>query len=68
MGWAKLFAGLVSLFNTLFKTHRENEFRKDGAREADLAQRKKLDKVKAQAKKIRRSSSSRSKPDILKRL
>lgn len=68
MSFAKLLAGLVSLLNHIFKTQRENEFRKDGARKTDLAQRDKIDEVRSEAKKIRRNSSPGSKSDIIKRL
>ena len=68
MSWAKLLAGLVSLFNRFFQNQRDNELRKDGAREADLARRDKIDAVEKEAKKVRRRPVSRSKPDVLERL
>ena len=68
MGWAKFFAGAISLLNRFFKNQRDNELRKDGARQVDLALRQKNDDIKKAARKVRRKPASGSKSDILKRL
>ncbi len=68
MDFAKLLAGLVFLFNHIFKNQNENELRKEGARKADLAGRNKIDEVRDEAEKIRRNSIPGSKSDIIKRL
>jgi len=68
MSWAKLLAGLVALVNRLFQNQHENELRKAGAREAELAIREKTDAVENEAKKIRSQPGSRSKPDVLGRM
>ena len=67
-GIIKAFNGVMSLLNVLFSNQRDNEHRKDGARQTDLAQREKQDEVRADAKKVRRRPAPKSKRDAIKRV
>lgn len=68
MGWIKAIGAFFGAINKLLQNQRDNELRKDGARETDLAGRDKQDEVRKDAKKFRKEPKPDTKSGAADRL
>lgn len=67
-GLPQAFAKLFSLLDGLSQSQRDNELRKDGARQADIAQREAMDDVRREAEDYRDRDKPTDPDDVLDRL